>query len=204
MAKVLVLDNYDSFTWNLVHLVGPLVGSVEVVRNDEVLAEDLAARGPDAIIISPGPCTPNEAGISLEVVRRVSRRIPTLGVCLGMQAMGQAFGGTVVRAPSPRHGKVDVIHHAGRTLFQGIEGPFRATRYHSLVVRRDTVPPDLEITAETADGLVMGVSHRTLPIHGVQFHPESVMSEHGRVIMLNFLALAEAWSARDKAGTAVH
>jgi anthranilate synthase component 2 len=204
MAKVLILDNYDSFTWNLVHLVGPLVGSVEVVRNDEVSAEEVAARRPDAVIVSPGPCTPNEAGISLELVRTVSREIPTLGVCLGMQAIGQAFGGSVVRAPLPRHGKVDAIHHAGRTLFRGIDGAFRATRYHSLVVRRDTIPSDLEITAETGDGLVMGLSHRRFPIHGVQFHPESVMSEHGRLIMLNFLALAAAWNGRDKAHAAVH
>ncbi len=212
LPKVLVLDNYDSFTWNLVHLIGPLAGTIEVRRNDEITVEDVLTMAPDAIVVSPGPCTPNEAGISLDLVRRVSPEIPTLGVCLGLQAIGQAFGGEVVRAPRPMHGKVDEIRHASRTLFRGINGPFRATRYHSLVVERTTCPDVLEITAETGDGLVMALSHRDLPIHGVQFHPESIMSEHGRLIVTNFLDLAGAWrgavgphgGARDMAARAVH
>lgn len=207
MSKVLVLDNYDSFTWNLVHLIGPLASAIEVVRNDEVSADDVMARRPDAIVISPGPCTPNEAGISLDLVRRVSPTIPTLGVCLGLQAIGQAFGGEVVRAPAPKHGKVDDILHRSETLFRGINGPFRATRYHSLVVRRDTCPDALSVTAETADGLVMALSHRDLPIHGVQFHPESILSEHGRSIVANFLDLAERWNRASGQGApakAVH
>lgn len=201
--KVLVLDNYDSFTWNLVHLIGPLAGAIEVRRNDEISVEDVLAMAPDAIVVSPGPCTPNEAGISLDLVRRVSPGIPTLGVCLGLQAIGQAFGGKVVRSPRPMHGKVDEIRHGSRTLFRGINAPFRATRYHSLVVERATCPEMLEVTAETRDGLVMALSHRDLPIHGVQFHPESIMSEHGRLIVANFLDLAGAWH-RDTASRAVH
>jgi len=206
MSRVLVLDNYDSFTWNLVHLIGPLVGSVEVRRNDEVTTDEVLARDPDAIVISPGPCTPNKAGISLELIARVSPRIPTLGVCLGLQAIGQTFGGVVARAPEPMHGKVDEVAHASRGLFRGINGPFRATRYHSLVVSRATVPPELDITAETRDGLVMGLSHRDLPIHGVQFHPESIASEHGELILRNFLDLAGEWNARarDKVSDGVH
>lgn len=206
MTRVLVVDNYDSFTWNLVHLIGPLAGSIDVVRNDEVTTDAVLAARPDAIVISPGPCTPNEAGISLELVEKVGPRIPTLGVCLGLQAIGQAFGGEVVRAPAPMHGKVDEILHRSETLFRGINAPFRATRYHSLVVRRETCGEDLAVTAETADGLVMGLSHRTLPIHGVQFHPESVLSEHGRLIVGNFLDLAASWNRGrgDMAGAEVH
>ena len=203
--NVLVLDNYDSFTWNLVHLVGPLVDAVDVVRNDEVTVAEIRERAPDAIVVSPGPCTPNEAGISLALVREAGRDIPTLGICLGLQAIGQAFGGEVVRAPSPMHGKTDEIRHRGETLFRGVNGPFRATRYHSLVVRRETCPAELAVTAETGDGLIMALSHRTLPIHGVQFHPESIASEHGGLIVANFLDLARAWSGRrDKADPPVH
>ena len=183
MSKVLVIDNYDSFTWNLVHLIGPLTDTIDVVRNDEVTADEILSARPDAIVLSPGPCTPNEAGISLDVVEHVSPAIPTLGVCLGLQAIGQAFGGSVVRAPAPMHGKVDEIRHRSQTLFRGINAPFRATRYHSLVVERDSWTDDLAVTAETANGLVMALSHRTLPIHGVQFHPESVLSEHGELIV---------------------
>jgi anthranilate synthase component 2 len=231
MSRLLVIDNYDSFTWNLVHLLGPLVSAVEVVRNDETSAEAVVAAEYDAVIMSPGPCTPNEAGICLDLVRRAgatgapgatgtpgptgtsgaSERpeaavptvppggaVPLFGVCLGLQAIGQAFGGEVVRAPEPVHGKVAEIRHEGRTVFRGINGPLKATRYHSLVVARDTCPADLAVTAETADGLVMGLSHRTLPIHGVQFHPESIASEHGETILRNFLDLAAAWNRAER------
>lgn len=206
MSRILVIDNYDSFTWNLVHLIGPEADAIEVVRNDRITVEAILADRPDAIVISPGPCTPDQAGISLDLVRRASSRIPTLGVCLGLQAIGQAFGGHVVRAPEPRHGKVGEIRHDGRGLFRGINGPFAATRYHSLVVERDTCPDCLEVTAETPDGLIMAVSHREWPLHGVQFHPESIMSEHGRTLVRNFLDLAEGWAERDRdtSARAVH
>ena len=206
MSQILVLDNYDSFTWNLVHLIGPLAGSVEVVRNDEVTVDEVIGRRPDAIVISPGPCTPNEAGISLDLVREAGHSIPIFGVCLGLQAIGQAFGGEVVRAPQPMHGKVDTIRHRSETLFRGINGPFEATRYHSLVVRRETCPDALTVAAETRSGLIMGLSHRDLPIHGVQFHPESIASQHGERIMRNFLDLAAEWNAgsRDSPASRVH
>jgi anthranilate synthase component 2 len=204
MTRVLVIDNYDSFTWNLVHLVAPLAEAVDVVRNDAIAADAILADPPDALVLSPGPCTPNEAGICLDVVERVSPSVPTFGVCLGLQAIGQAFGGSVVRAPLPMHGKVSEVAHRGEAVFRGINGPIRATRYHSLVVDRDTCPADLAITAETRDGQIMGLSHRSLPIHGVQFHPESILSEHGATIMRNFLDLAAAWNARDKSTAAVH
>jgi anthranilate synthase component 2 len=206
MSRVLVIDNYDSFTWNLVHLIGPLVGSVDVVRNDEVTAEAALASGADAVVLSPGPCTPTEAGICLDVVTRGARSMPIFGVCLGLQTIGQAFGGAVIRAPAPMHGKVSEVEHGGRAVFRGINGPLKATRYHSLVVERRSCPADLEVTAETRDGLVMGLSHRSLPIHGVQFHPESILSEHGATILRNFFDLAAAWNAqkRDKAAAAVH
>jgi anthranilate synthase component 2 len=206
MSRVLVVDNYDSFTWNLVHLIGPLVRSVEVVRNDETTAEAVLAMKPDAIVLSPGPCTPKDAGICLDLVERAGASVPMLGVCLGHQAIGQAFGGDVVRAPMPMHGKVSEIRHEGRAVFRGINGPFPATRYHSLVVDRSTCPLELAITAETADGLIMGLSHAKLPIHGVQFHPESILSEHGQMIVRNFLNLAEDWNRlqRDNGAAAVH
>jgi anthranilate synthase component II len=206
MPKVLVLDNYDSFTWNLVHLIGPLADTIEVVRNDEVSVADVRAFAPDAIVVSPGPCTPNEAGISLDLLREVAPSVPTFGVCLGLQAIGQAFGGEVVRAAAPMHGKVDEIRHRSETLFRGINAPFRATRYHSLVVARDGCPEALAVTAETADGSIMALSHRSLPIHGVQFHPESISSEHGETIIRNFLDLARSWNAgqRDKRDLPVH
>jgi anthranilate synthase component II len=162
-----------------------------------------AAR-PDAIILSPGPCTPNEAGICLDLVRRASPEIPTFGVCLGLQAIGQAFGGEVVRAPLPMHGKVSEVEHRGETVFRGINGPLKATRYHSLVVARPSCPAELSVTAETRDGLIMGLSHRDLPIHGVQFHPESILSEHGTTIMRNFLDLAAAWTRTASATSPVH
>ncbi len=206
MSRVLVIDNYDSFTWNLVHLIGPLVGTVDVVRNDEITAEAALASGADAVVLSPGPCTPTEAGICLDVVTRGARSMPIFGVCLGLQTIGQAFGGAVIRAPAPMHGKVSEVEHGGRAVFRGINRPLKATRYHSLVVERGSCPADLEVTAETRDGLVMGLSHRILPIHGVQFHPESILSEHGATILRNFFDLAAAWNAQksDKAPAAVH
>jgi len=206
MTRVLVVDNYDSFTWNLVHLIGPLVSRVDVVRNDATTAEAVLADRPDAVVLSPGPCTPNEAGICLDLVEKAGAEIPIFGVCLGLQTIGQAFGGSVIRAPSPIHGKVSEVRHRGQAVFRGINGPLKATRYHSLVVERDSCPADLEVTAETRDGLVMGLSHRALPIHGVQFHPESILSEHGATIMRNFFDLASAWNAqkRDNAPAAVH
>ena len=206
MPRVLVVDNYDSFTWNLVHLIGPLVRSIEVVRNDETTTDAILALEPDAVVLSPGPCTPDEAGICLDLARRAGERIPMLGVCLGHQAIGQAFGGDIVRAPVPMHGKVSEIRHEGGAVFRGINGPFPATRYHSLVVARDTCPAELTITAETADGIIMGLSHRTLPVHGVQFHPESILSDHGGTIVRNFLDMAATWNRerRSQAAGAVH
>ena len=202
MTHVLVIDNYDSFTWNLVHLLGPLATSVDVVRNDALTTDNVLASAPDAIVISPGPGTPNDAGICLDLVKRASPEIPTFGVCLGLQTIGQAFGGTVSRAPLPMHGKVSEVEHNGQAVFRGINGSFKATRYHSLIVDRETCPDDLLVTAETADGLVMGLSHRSLPIHGVQFHPESILSEHGVTIMRNFFDLAADWNAKHRATAA--
>jgi anthranilate synthase component 2 len=195
MPNVVLIDNYDSFTWNLVHALGALGAKVEVYRNDAISVDALAAKQPDAIVISPGPCTPNEAGISLEIIRRLGGKTPILGVCLGHQAVGQAYGGEVVRAPAPVHGKLSRIRHRGEGVLRGINAPFEATRYHSLVVKRATVPADLAVTAETEDGLVMAMSHKKHPVHGVQFHPESIASEHGRTILKNFLDLAAQWNA---------
>ncbi len=200
-ARLVLVDNYDSFTWNLVHEFGALGAKVEVVRNDALGVDELMARAPDAIVLSPGPCAPKDAGICLDVIRQAGSRIPIFGVCLGHQAIGEAFGGEIVRAPLPIHGKVATIAHRGETIFRGINRPFQATRYHSLVVERASLPDVLRVTAE-ADGLVMALSHRSLPIHGVQFHPESIASENGRLIMKNFLDLAEAWKTRPLAGAA--
>ncbi len=194
--RVTLIDNYDSFTFNLVHYFGELGAAVTVWRNDAQTTRDVMAAGPEAIVLSPGPCTPNEAGISLELVGEASATTPILGVCLGHQTIGQVFGGDVVRAPTPMHGKVSRIHHNARGLFRGVNGPFQATRYHSLVIERKTAPPELEITAETDDGLIMAVEHRERPVYGVQFHPESIASEHGRTILNNFLDLARDFSAR--------
>jgi anthranilate synthase component 2 len=177
--RILLIDNYDSFTWNLVHLIGGLGVEVDVCRNDSISVDEALSDAHDAIVLSPGPCTPNEAGICLDVVRQGAGRKPIFGVCLGLQAIGQAFGGDVVRAPLPIHGKIN--------------GPIQATRYHSLVVARETCPADLEIEASTGDGLIMALSHRSLPVHGVQFHPESIASEHGATILRNFLDLARRW-----------
>lgn len=198
-ASVVLIDNYDSFTFNLVHYLGELGADVVVHRNDRVAATDVIAAAPDAIVLSPGPCTPNEAGICLELIAAASSTIPVFGVCLGHQAIGQVFGGRVVRAPEPVHGKTCEVSHRGEGVFRGINGPFRATRYHSLVVDHGTMPDDLAVTAE-ADShagapLVMGLAHRTLPVHGVQFHPESIASEHGRLILKNFLDIATDWNA---------
>jgi anthranilate synthase component II len=206
MARTLVIDNYDSFTWNLVHLIAPLVDGIEVVRNDAITTQEVLDRAPDAVVLSPGPCTPNEAGLCLDLVARAGSRVPMFGVCLGLQAMGQALGGAVVRAPQPMHGKLSEIRHSGRGVFRGINAPIQATRYHSLVVDRARCPEAFEVTAETDDGLIMGLSHRSLPIHGVQFHPESILSEHGETILRNFFALAAAWNARprDNAAAPVH
>ena len=193
---IVLIDNYDSFTCNLVHYLGGLGADVAVHRNDKIKVQDVITSEPDAIVLSPGPCTPNDAGICLDLVERAAPSIPILGVCLGHQAVGQVFGGKVVRAPQPVHGKLSEVQHRGAGVFRGINGPFKATRYHSLVVERDTFPDALAVTAETADGLVMGLSHKTLPVHGVQFHPESIASEHGHLILKNFLELASQWNAQ--------
>jgi anthranilate synthase component II len=194
MPAVTLIDNYDSFTFNLAHYLGALGADVSVWRNDEISVADVLSARPDAIVLSPGPCTPNQAGVCLDLIRAASASTPMLGVCLGHQAIGQAFGGAVVRAPAPMHGKLSRISHNARGVFRGINGPFQATRYHSLIVDRATAPAGLEITAETEDGLIMGVSHCTLPVHGVQFHPESILSDHGPLILQNFLDLARAFN----------
>jgi len=192
---VVIIDNYDSFTFNLFHYLGELGADVVVHRNDRIAVTDVMASEPDAIVLSPGPCTPNEAGICLELIAAAASTIPILGVCLGHQAIGQAFGGKVVRA-APVHGKVSEIKHKGTGLFRGINGPLKATRYHSLVVERASMPSELEINAETDDRLVMGLMHERLPVHGVQFHPESIASEHGHLMLKNFLEIAAAWNAK--------
>jgi len=186
---IVLVDNYDSFTFNLVHYLGGLGADVTVHRNDKIAVPDVIAAEPEAIVLSPGPCTPNEAGICLDLIEQAAPNIPILGVCLGHQAIGQAFGGQVVRT-APVHGKLSEIRHQGASVFRGINGPFKATRYHSLVVERGTVPGALSVTAETGDGLVMGLAHKTLPVHGVQFHPESIASEHGHRLLGNFLRRA--------------
>ena len=196
MTRVTLIDNYDSFTFNLFHDLGNLGAEVTVIRNDDITTEALIASSPDAIVLSPGPGTPSESGICLDVLEKASATIPIFGVCLGMQAMGQCFGGDVIRAPLPMHGKLSTIHHQGKTVFRGINGAFKATRYHSLIVDRATCPASFEVTAETDDGLIMGLSHKTLPVHGVQFHPESILSEHGLVMFKNFLDMASAWNAK--------
>jgi len=199
MQRVALIDNYDSFTFNLVHYFGELGADVKVWRNDQISVEETLAEEPDAIVLSPGPCTPNEAGICLDLVRAASESTPILGVCLGHQAIGQAFGGDIVRAPSPMHGKVSRISHNARGVFRGLNGPFQATRYHSLVIERMNAPAELEVSAETDDGLIMAVAHRDRPVYGVQFHPESIASEHGRQILRNFLDLAAAFRAPGRA-----
>ena len=199
MTKTLVIDNYDSFTYNLVHYLGELGADIIVRRNDKVTLEEIAAIAPDAIVLSPGPCTPNEAGICLAVIDRFKTTIPMLGVCLGHQAMGQALGGEVIRAPSLFHGKTSKINHSGKGLFFGLNAGFEATRYHSLIVKAETLPADLEVTATTDDGLIMGMQHKSLPIHGVQFHPESIASENGHALLQNFLNIARDFNGRNAA-----
>jgi anthranilate synthase component 2 len=193
---IVLIDNYDSFTFNLVHYLGGLGADVVVHRNDKVTASDVVAMQPDAIVLSPGPCTPNEAGICLELIEKAAPTIPIMGVCLGHQAIGQVFGGKIVRAPVPVHGKMSDIRHESTGVFRGINGPFKATRYHSLVVERASMPNELMVSAQTDDNLVMGLAHRELPIHGVQFHPESIASEHGHLILKNFLDIAASWNAK--------
>jgi anthranilate synthase component 2 len=202
---IVLIDNYDSFTFNLFHYLGGLGAEVVVHRNDKISCDAVMAMDPDAVVLSPGPCTPNDAGICLDLITKASPSIPVLGVCLGHQAIGQAFGGEVVRAPVQVHGKLSEIQHLGEGVFRGINAPFKATRYHSLVVERSSLPGDLAVTAETDDHLIMGLAHRTLAVHGVQFHPESIASEHGHLILRNFLDIAAAWNAssgRRRAGGA--
>jgi anthranilate synthase component 2 len=191
---IYLIDNYDSFTFNLFHYLGGLGAEVIVHRNDKIVAAEVIAADPDAIVLSPGPCTPDDAGICLDLIGQSSSTIPIFGVCLGHQAVGQAFGGRIVRAPVPVHGKLSLIRHQGAGVFRGINGPFQATRYHSLVVDRAALPADLIATAETDDHLVMGLAHARLPVHGVQFHPESIASEHGHLVLKNFLDIAAAWN----------
>jgi anthranilate synthase/aminodeoxychorismate synthase-like glutamine amidotransferase len=186
---ILVIDNYDSFTFNLVQYLGELGAEIEVRRNDKVTISEIEDMAPERIVISPGPCTPNEAGISVDVVRDLGGKIPILGVCLGHQSIGQAFGGRVVRAPYLMHGKISRIHHDGKSVFKGLEQDFVATRYHSLIVEKDSLPDELEISATTADGLIMGLRHREKMIEGVQFHPESILTEPGKSLLKNFIEM---------------
>ncbi len=188
----ILIDNYDSFTYNLYHYVMELGAKVEVWRNDQISVEDVLAKNPQGIIISPGPCSPTEAGICLELIEAAAGKVPIFGVCLGFQSIGQAFGGDVVRAPYVMHGKISAITHTGEGVFKGLPSPYKATRYHSLIVERSTLPDCLEVTAETADGLIMGLQHKTLPLYGVQFHPESIASEHGHALLKNFIDICEA------------
>jgi len=184
---ILVIDNYDSFTYNLVQYFGELGADIRVKRNDEVTLDEISALAPEKICISPGPCTPNEAGISCDVIRQFAGSLPILGVCLGHQCIGQVYGGEVVRADRLMHGKTSPIHHTGENVFAGLPDPFEATRYHSLLVRRATLPDCLKITAETAEGEIMGLAHRELPVFGVQFHPESILTREGKNLLRNFL-----------------
>ncbi len=191
---IILNDNYDSFTFNLVHYFGELGEEVRVHRNDKIASIAELAADPDAIVLSPGPCTPKEAGICLDLIKTASGKIPIFGVCLGHQAIGEAFGGQVVRAPKPVHGKLSEIRHNGTGIFRGIDASFNATRYHSLVVERQSLPANLAATANTDDGLIMGLAHKRLPVHGVQFHPESIASEHGHLLLRNFLDIAAQWN----------
>ncbi len=187
MKKLILIDNYDSFTYNLVHYFQALGATVEVVRNDALRVTDILGKKPDGIVISPGPATPDDAGICLELIRENAGKIPLFGVCLGHQSIGQVYGGKVVRAKQVMHGKTSPMLHSGKGVFAGLPSPFIATRYHSLIVERASLPDCLEVTAETEDGTIMGLQHKTLPIHGVQFHPESIASEHGHALLRNFL-----------------
>lgn len=194
-----LIDNYDSFTYNLYHYMGEIGVEVKVFRNDAITVEEILAKKSasdiEGVILSPGPCTPNEAGICLDLIRQADGILPILGVCLGHQAIGQNYGGKVIRAPYLMHGKVSNIHHEGKSIFNGFDSPFRATRYHSLIVERDSLPDCLYITAETKDGLIMGLSHKSHPVHGVQFHPESIESENGHGLLRNFVEIARKFNA---------
>ena len=192
---MILIDNYDSFTYNLVHFLGELGAEVSVHRNDAIAPEEVLAMKPEGIVLSPGPCDPDKAGICLELVRLAAGRAPLLGVCLGHQAIGQAFGARVVRAPEPMHGKLSAVRHRGGALFAGLPSPFAATRYHSLTLDPGSIPDSVAVEAETDSGVIMGIRHRALPIHGVQFHPESIASEHGHDLLANFLAIARAGGA---------
>jgi anthranilate synthase component 2 len=187
---ILLIDNYDSFTYNLFHYLGELGADVRVVRNDEISAAEALGMKPDGIVLSPGPCTPNEAGICLDVIKQANGAMPILGVCLGHQAIGQVYGGKVVRAPEPMHGKLSRVHHTGRSVFRGLNNDFLATRYHSLTIDPPSMPASLEVTATSEDGVIQGVMHKTHPVHGVQFHPESIASENGHALLANFLQIA--------------
>ena len=187
---LLLVDNYDSFTYNLFHYLGELGAAVKVVRNDEVTADGALALEPEGIVLSPGPCTPNEAGICLDVIKKADGRVPILGVCLGHQAIGQVYGGRIVRAPEPMHGKLSRMHHTGKSVFRGLNNDFLATRYHSLTIDPPSMPATLEVTATSEDGVIQGVMHKSHPVHGVQFHPESIASENGHALLANFLQIA--------------
>ena len=187
---ILLIDNYDSFTYNLFHFLGELGAEVRVERNDALTAKEALALKPQGIVLSPGPCTPDDAGICLDVIREANGRMPILGVCLGHQAIGQVYGGSVVRAPEPMHGKLSRIHHTGKSVFRGLNNDFQATRYHSLTIAPESMPAALEITATSEDGVIQGVMHKSHPVHGVQFHPESIASENGHALLANFLTLA--------------
>jgi anthranilate synthase/aminodeoxychorismate synthase-like glutamine amidotransferase len=189
---ILMIDNYDSFTYNLVQYLGELGADVRVYRNDQITVAEIQRLAPTKIVISPGPCTPTEAGISCDVIREFAGRVPLLGVCLGHQCIGEVFGGEIVRAPALFHGKTSMIYHDGKTIFRGLPNPFEATRYHSLVIRRETLPDCLELSAETDDGVIMGVRHRELQVEGVQFHPESILTREGKQLLANFLSQAPA------------
>jgi anthranilate synthase/aminodeoxychorismate synthase-like glutamine amidotransferase len=188
---IVVIDNYDSFTYNLVQYLGEMVADVRVFRNDQTTPEAVAGLKPDAVVISPGPCTPNEAGISTPLIAALAGKVPVLGVCLGHQCIGAAFGGRVIRGREPVHGKTSEIRHDGRTIYEGVESPLVGTRYHSLIVERETLPKVLEVSAELADGTIMGLRHKDLPIEGVQFHPESVLTSAGKDVLRNFLRIAK-------------
>ncbi len=185
-----LIDNYDSFTYNLVHFLGELGATARVYRNDKISVDEVMAEKPSAIVLSPGPCDPDRAGICLDLIKRAGPEVPILGVCLGHQAIGQVYGGRIVRAPTLMHGKLSKVHHTGEGVFEGVAQDFSATRYHSLIIDRASLPAELEITATTSDGVIMGVRHKSYPVHGVQFHPESIASEHGHQLLANFLDLA--------------
>ena len=186
---LLMIDNYDSFTYNLVQYLGELGQDLNVYRNNKITIAEIETMRPERIVISPGPCTPREAGISIDVIKHFAGRIPVLGVCLGHQSIGEAFGGEVIRAPYLMHGKTSIIHHDGKTIFSGLQNPFEATRYHSLIIKRDTLPSMLEISAWTEDGIIMGVRHKQFKVEGVQFHPESILTSVGKDLLRNFLKL---------------